>query len=257
MSKLDSLIHLISDESIHKEYSVKDYVSLCTEIRQLILAPKNTNIEDTAKTFFEKQFVEEMEPLSVICHHFFSESNGSMKVQYTGGGAQPDNEPDGKIIFVHDFRKEICLEFTTAADRRWLNFAIEQTRNGKITSLTGHTSADITGNRLKGYQDIVNPVEAESEEQAVENQRRRIAAAIERKLQNRWINRPNWLCVVIDDITHWNNRIQEAMNPIFSDMQATYRDQLNSKYIEALCFLGYGGIECGKGWLSLHQDEPS
>jgi hypothetical protein len=71
-------------------------------------------------------------------------------------------------------------------------------------------------NRLRGYQINGYPVEAESEEEAVENQRRRIEAAIKRKLQNQWINRTNWLCVVIDDITHWNDRIQEAMNPVFA-----------------------------------------
>jgi len=160
----ESLEELISEERKHRLYSIRDYAAYCREIRQRLW---NQPDAERFRNFLEKKFVEEMKPLSKICTSFFAGKEEEVIVQYV-----QHDPPDGRITF-RDLPEEICVEITTAKDKRLEQYCLEQNRLGNFTSSSGHTSIDIVGSRHKGYKLAGNPVEAECLEETMEKQLKR------------------------------------------------------------------------------------
>ncbi len=236
---------LLEKVNRHKEYSIDEYADYCADIRSRIWKQSEG---EQYRDFFEKKFVEEMEPLSKITKHFFDSSRDQIKVQFV-----EHDPPDGRI-FLSENKQIIDVEFTTARDMRLERYCLEQNRLGNPTSTSGHTSADISGSKNRGYSLQGYPVEADSLEEFVEKLKNQTEVAIERKLLKSWNGQTNWLCITIpdysvpvgsSDVEGWT-LFKTQFSQALSQILVRFAEDLTSKRITMVWIVGFAD------WISAH-----
>lgn len=248
-----NLRDLVSVERRHKEYTLQDYIGYCKQIRTAIMSLPEEFDDRQMINFFEKDFVEEMEVLARICKHQFHGDDSGIKVQY-----MREDPPDGTITLASG--KKIHVECTSAVDRRWENFVLEQWRkHGKLFSLSGFDGKDVQGNRKAGYSvngmDINDPqmeeysVEAEEDCDTMSKHRRHIVDKIEKKLHKAWEDRTNWLCVVVNEFMMPGGSYA-CMEPVLNEIVMEYSDRLRESHIAAVYFVSNNSED--RGWMSFH-----
>lgn len=117
---IDQINQWITGDGIRQKYSLEAYLSYCQNVRRCLW--RNGDLEQPLIEFFEKQFVEEMEPLSLICNKYFSEGEKGVTVQYEPNGDK--TFPDGKIT--SDHVKEILVECVSAKSQEELIEALRK-----------------------------------------------------------------------------------------------------------------------------------
>lgn len=248
---------LISADRRHRDYSGSEYVEYCKQIRhglQNIGDRKDQRIKDLV-SFFEKKFVEEMEVLARISSRVFANELDSIRVEYVR-----NDPPDGIIAPSHG--ESIFIECTSARDSRWETFALENQTPGRIISLSGFEGSDIVGSRNRGYalkgMNLDNPsmaeylCEADEDVTTIDRHRRHIVDKLEKKLDNEWPARRNWLSIYVNEFMIVGGSYR-VMEPTLSALVEAYRDKLRSKHIEALIFISNQIDE--SGWFSFHHIE--
>ncbi len=247
MTQLEYVRKLISPSKRHKEYLADDFVSYCSDIRAAIDAlPTDTRCPDVER-FFQKKFVEEMETIGRIWKHHFRSSDGQFRIQYLA-----NDPPDGAIILPSG--QSVLIECTTAIDRRWENFALEQWRTKRrVVSLSGFSSKDLTGNRVSGYKlkgfSVDDPdieeylCEADDEDMVKQRHGEQIAEVIEKKLAKNYQGGPFWLSVFINEsaLSGW----RYFMRPVLQSLIEKYRSRLAAQNIQAIYFVGNKGVDGG------------
>jgi len=181
---------MIEHAELHQKTPLFQYVECCEKLRGYYW--KHPNLSKEEIHFFEKCFVEEIEPLGLISKNIFGDSD-KVLIQYVRRGEDP---PDG-IIYIDN--KEIGVEFTTSADNRLMNHVREQQKKGSIISLTGHTSKEIMGSRNKGYVHLGSEAECIDTE-TIPNRILFIRESLDKKIK-KGLKKASWLCVLVDDAT--------------------------------------------------------
>lgn len=252
MTELDYVRKLISPSERHKEYFADEFVSYCSEIRTAINAlPEGTRCPDVER-FFQKKFVEEMETIGRIWKHHFRDSDGEFRIHYLA-----NDPPDGVILLQSGQR--FPIECTTAIDRRWENFALDQWRTKRrVVSLSGFSSKDLSGNRASGYKlkgfSVDDPemeeylCEADDEDMVKQRHREQIAEVIEKKMTKQYKGDPFWLSVFVNEssLSGW----REFMRPVLRSLIEDYQSRLVAQKIEAVYFVGNKGVD--GGFMSFH-----
>lgn len=227
---------LLVDEKLYAKYSLGEYIDYCQRIRRSIWGQRT--IAKPVKDFFEKQFVEEMEPLFKIAQHVFDPADGRICIQY-----MQSDPPDGQIF--DESGSPIWVECTSARDTRLDKFCIEETKQGRLTSFSGHTSADIGGSMHKGHTLAGERVEAEFVEDAAQNIRAAMCDRIEKKLSKPWLGQRNWLSVFFNDYAMPESST-DLLNITTQQVFDHYRERLVESRIGILWFVG------ADSWLSQH-----
>jgi hypothetical protein len=187
---------LMSDEAKYAKYSLPDFCAYRDEIAGLRDNQDLRVDRDANKAFidfYNKKFADEISPVGIICRHVFGENQEGVTVQWI------KNDPPDFKIWCDSPVREIFVECTTARDRRLEQYCIEQNRIGNFTSMSGHTSAAISGSRRKGYEFEGEPVEAEFLGETVEKHCSNIEKVIQKKLGSNWQGSENWLCITVPD----------------------------------------------------------
>jgi hypothetical protein len=132
---LDEINDWIPSDGIRQVYSLEDYLSYCQKIRSYLWG--RMDLEKSLKVFFEKPFVEEMEPLSLICKAYFDEKEyPQVKTQYEPNGDK--KFPDGKIMMGD--AQEILVECVSAKGQEEFNRGLRnnnQENPEQYTSVSG------------------------------------------------------------------------------------------------------------------------
>ncbi|MBX3072873.1 hypothetical protein KF728_12800 [Candidatus Obscuribacterales bacterium] len=215
---------LVSKDKRFATYTISEYVEYCDLVRESLGATaKNCRADND---FFRRKFVDEMEILAKVCVHSFGRDRMDVWVRYLDAPLA-----DGEIVFPDESRN-FFVEITSTKDHRLIDYAVEQMKQGRLISISGHTGDDVP--RLRnGVCD--DDVEAEEDTVSYSKQRSVIERRIGKKLNKTWQDRDNWLCIVIDDLTHWDELSLQSLSQISEE----FRERLRTQYISKLWFVGY------------------
>jgi hypothetical protein len=238
-SRLQQLRELLVEDKKFSLYSFDEYLRYCATIRTCFESEDDADsiaLSTEFKDFFEQKFVQEMEPLAKIADLFGREQQPVARVQFV-----KSDPPDGRIILADG--REIGIECMSARNDRLIKFALEQTRQGTITSTSGHTVDDIHGSKHRGYSIAGYAVEAE---ELCEKHQKTIDLLCDRMLSKiPKLRNAQWLSVFIDEFELPD--FYQARLLLLQSVVPKFNDQLVEKGITDLFFVG------NKGWLTRHQ----
>lgn len=211
---------LLSAERRYAKYSATEYIQYCRQIRESLF---HTDEEPVDKKFLERTFVDEMEPLARICEAIFEPVDDTFRVCHC------DEElTDGRITCRG---KEIFVEFTCAKDHQYHRHVLQQYEKGSILPFSEYLEGNIPPRKPGRRQ-------PDPELSGVENHILDAIERIESKLDRKWPNRINWLCVVMDDVSFTPEEVGARLNKVFDIVRTGAR----SSNIAELWFVGYRSL---------------
>jgi|GEM_PF-7118692 len=224
----------------YKERSCQDYIDYCARIRSEVWhGIKGDAMAEQDKNFLNSTFVNEMEPLAKICQAHFKEQNQGIKVAHVD-----EQLADGRIIDA--VGREIFVEITCSKDTMRIVEAYSQLSNNIIIPLTGPRMTVESRQQIRD-SGIVDEPFGEYDEDFVARIDTAVREVLDKKLKKQWQERENWLCIVLDDVTHWQEDLTEQ---ILTRIYQEYSQQLASCHIRKLWFVGY------KDWISHYDISP-